>query len=85
MRLATHRLAGLGPAQFQDMAASRLAAEVVIERHDAVDLGARQIQRIGQHGDDRFGHKAQGRLNLVQYLDQRIRPIAMLVGNRARG
>ena len=37
-RIASHRLTGFGPAQFQHMAAGRLRAEIMIERENAVDL-----------------------------------------------
>ncbi len=45
-------LAGLGAAELEDVPAGRLAAEVVVEGDDAVHLGARQVQRVG---DQRLG------------------------------
>ena len=77
-RLAAHRLAGLGAAQLEHVAAGRLAAEVVIEGDDAVHLGARQVQRVGERRHGRLGHVAERGLHLVQDLDQRIRPVAVL-------
>ena len=43
-----------------------MAAEIVVEAHDAVHLGARQVQRFGDHRD-RFGMDvAERRLQGVQ-------------------
>src|SRR5262245_54538376 len=42
-----HRLAGLGPAQVQRMLSDRVRPEEVVERDDAVDLGAGEIQHLG--------------------------------------
>ena len=51
---------------FSDMPARRLAPEIVIEGHDAVHLGARDVQRFGDHRDDGFGHVAERLLHGVQ-------------------
>jgi hypothetical protein len=64
-RIASGRLAGLGPAEPEHMPARRLSAEVVIEGHDAVHLGARDVQRFG---DQRLG----GFLDIAELLLQRV-------------
>ena len=46
-RIAARGLARLGAAEFQHAPAGRLLAEVMIEGDGAVDLGAGQIERLG--------------------------------------
>ena len=58
-RVRAHRLAGLGAAQAQHVPARRAMAELVIETGDAVHLGARQIERRGNHRDRVPGHVAE--------------------------
>src|SRR5690606_25821171 len=70
-RVATHRLAGLGPAQLEDVAAGRLSAEVVVEGDDAVDLRRRQVERPGDHLQRFLRHVAELLLHPVQYRRQR--------------
>ena len=77
-RLAAHRLAGLGAAQLEHVTAGRLAAEVVIEGDDAVHLGARQIESIGEDRHHCRRHVAERGLHPMQDLDQRIGPVAVL-------
>ena len=45
-RIAARRLARLRATQFQHVPAGRLTPEVVIEGDDAMDLGAREVQRL---------------------------------------
>ena len=62
------------------MAAGRLAAEVVVEGDDAVHLGARQVQRLGDERHRRLRHVAEGVLQRVQ--DRQQRAFAMALGAR---
>ena len=75
--LAAHGLAGLGAAEFQHMAASRLGAEVVVERPYTINLGARQVERLGDGGQGGVGHMAQRPLQIVENLDQRAGRVGM--------
>ena len=50
----------LGAAELDDMAAGRLAAEIMVEGDDAVHLGARQVQRLGDERHRRLRHIAEG-------------------------
>ena len=45
-RNAAHRLACLGPAQRERVLAARLQMEIVIEGCDAINLGARNVERL---------------------------------------
>ncbi len=45
-------------------------AEVVIERDDAVDFGAREVQLRGEHGHGRRGNEPELRLNAVEDFDE---------------
>ncbi len=65
-RIAARSLAGFGAAQFQHMAAGGLVAEVMIEGEDAMDFGARQIERRGDHRNRRLRHIAERFLQRVQ-------------------
>ena len=51
-RIASGSLTGLGPAELERVPARRLTAEVVIEGHNAMHFGARDVERFG---DQRFG------------------------------
>ena len=65
-RFGADRLAGLGAAEMEHVAAGRHATEIVIERDDAMHLGSADVQ-CG--GDQRFGverHAAKYRLQSVQ-------------------
>ena len=53
------------------VAAGRLAAEVVIECHHAMHLGARQVERLGDHRDNRLRHTAERRLDIMKNGQQR--------------
>jgi hypothetical protein len=48
------------------MPAGGLVAKIVVEREDAVDFGARQIERRRDHRDRRLGHVAECLLQRVQ-------------------
>ena len=50
-RFATHRLARLGPADLEDVAAGRGLAEVVVEVDDSDDLCAGEVEGLGDDGD----------------------------------
>ena len=50
--LAAHALAGFGTAKLQTVRRARFTAKIVIERDNAMYLGAGQIKRIG---DERHG------------------------------
>src|SRR3546814_16936648 len=58
-RLAAHRLAGFGAAQLEHMLAGRSAAEIMVEADDAVDFGARQVQRSSHSEQGRIGQLAE--------------------------
>jgi hypothetical protein len=75
--IAAHRLAGLGPADLDDVAAGGLAAVVMIEGNDAMNLGARQVQRLGQGRERRLGDEAQLLLQVMQDFQQRVRLVAV--------
>src|SRR4029077_13611897 len=49
-RIAAGSLTGFGAAELEHMPARRLAPEVVIESDDAVHLGARDVQSLGDEG-----------------------------------
>ena len=49
-------------------------AEVVVEGDDPVHLGARQVERLGDHRDRVARHVTEGRLHVVQ--DRQQRPLA---------
>src|SRR3546814_20575826 len=57
-RLAAHRLAGFGAAQLEHMLAGRSAAEIMVEADDAVDFGARQVQRSSHRSEESRGGKS---------------------------
>ena len=68
---AAHRLARLGAAHFQRVAAGGFAAEMGVEGDDAVDFGAGQVQGLGD-GLHRLGRNtAQFMLDRVQHRQQR--------------
>src|SRR5262249_10198712 len=64
--VAAGSLAGLGAAKFQHAAPERLLLEVMIEGDRAVDLGARQIQRLGDERHYRLRHAAEGLLQCLK-------------------
>ena len=64
-RVAASRLAGFGAAQLEDVPAGRRAAEIVIEADDAVDLGAGDIESLG---DQRLG----GFVDIAEFLLQSV-------------
>ena len=64
--VAADRLAGFCPAQLDDVATRGLFPEVVIEGHDAVDLGARQVERVGDHRQGFLRHTAELFLHAVE-------------------
>jgi hypothetical protein len=69
-RVGTARLAGLGAADLQHMAARRRGAEMGVVGEDAMHLGAREVQCIGDARHGGFGDMAQRVLHGVQQLDQ---------------
>ena len=62
-----------------------LVAEEVIEGHDAVNLGTRDIQLFGDHRDSACGDVAKSRLNAVQYFEERTRSLPVLSDDAADG
>ena len=64
-------LAGLGAADLDDVPAGRLGAEMVVVGDDAVHLGARQVQRPGNHRRRLARNVAEGVLHVVQDRQQR--------------
>ena len=82
-RVAAHRLAGLGAAELQHMPAGRVAAVIVIEGDDAVHLGARQVQRLGDHRQRFLRHVAELFLDAVQDRQQRAFEALQLVDDRS--
>ncbi len=69
-RVGTARLAGLGAADLQHMAARWRAAEMGVVGDDAMHLGTREVQRIGDARHGGFGDMAQHVLHGMQQLDQ---------------
>ncbi|MCY1544341.1 hypothetical protein D9M68_802180 [compost metagenome] len=65
--VAAHGLARFGPADLQLVARSGFAAEMRIERDDAVDLGAGQVQGLGDGLHRRGRDTAQFVLDRVQH------------------
>ena len=51
---------------FRTCRAGRLAAEVMVEGDDAMHLGARQVERLGDHRHGRAVDIAERRLERVQ-------------------
>src|SRR3954454_15932164 len=65
-RLGADRLAGLGPAQGDDVHGGRLGAEVLVEGHHAVHLGDGEVE----HLRDRLDVLARDVAELVDHLVQ---------------
>jgi hypothetical protein len=78
-----HGLARLGAADPQARAAGRFAPEVVVERDDAVDLGARQVQGFRHLGHGLVGQVAELLVQRAQHRQRR--PVQMPVGVDDRG
>ena len=76
--LCTHRLAGLGLAQADGMSPGRRAAEEMVKRDDPVNLRARDVQLLGDHRDGPGWDVAEGRLDAVQYFEERTRSLTVL-------
>ena len=64
--LDAHGLAGFRPADLQHMAARRGASEVVVKADRAMDLGAGDVQRLGDEGNDLLIDATEGFLQGVQ-------------------
>ena len=64
--IAAGRLTGFGAAELQHAPSRRLLAEVVIERDGAVDLGAGEVERLGDQRHGRLGNAAECLLQSVQ-------------------
>ena len=65
-RIAARGLAGFGATELEHTAPRRLVAEVVVEGHRPVDLGAGKVQCLGDHGDRCFRNAAKGVLKCMQ-------------------
>jgi len=72
-RVGAERLAGLGSTQTHYVLARRRPAKVVVERDYAVNLGAGNIQSLGDERNRPLRHIAQGGLNGVQHFEERAR------------
>lgn len=69
-RFSLHCLARLGLTDLDHVCAGRMTAKVVIERNDAVNVGARKIQRRCDDRDRCIGNVMQPVLNGMQDLEQ---------------
>jgi len=65
--VATHRLAGFRPADLDDVPAGRLPPEVMVEGHDTVNLGARQVQCLGKNRQCAFRDEPDLLLQVMEY------------------
>jgi hypothetical protein len=70
-RARAHRLARLGTADVDGLFARRLRAKEMIESDDAMHLGAREVQHLGDDGHGGFRHEAEPVLNRMQNGQQR--------------
>jgi hypothetical protein len=70
-RIAPHRLAGLGAADLHAPCRPGAAAEVVVVADDAVHLGARQVEALGDRGTPSRGTWPSAPCNLMQDRQQR--------------
>ena len=64
-RFAAHRLAGFGAADLEDMPARRRLAEVLIEVDDANDLGAGEVEGLGDDGD-------AARIDIAEFVEESV-------------
>ena len=71
-RPATDGLTRFGLAEFNDMAASRRVAKIVVEACNALDFGARKIQRLSTERQCGGWYVADPMLDLVQERQQPI-------------
>ena len=69
--LRAHGLACLGPAQAHGVRPGRRAPEVVVKRDHAMNLGAREVEPLGNQGHRGWRNVTEGRLNSMQHLQQR--------------
>jgi hypothetical protein len=69
--VAVHRLAGFGAAQPQLVTAGWETTEIVIETDDAMHLGFRDVQHVGDHRNRGFIYIAEVFLQCMQYGEQR--------------
>ena len=70
---AAHRLAGLGHADLHDVVADRRLAQVAVEAHHAVHLGAREVERLRDHPHRSGRHVADALLHRQERGQQRRR------------
>ena len=75
--VGSHRLAGFGPADLNDVFADRVPLEFVVEGQDTVDFGARAVQRFCNHRQGCIRYVAQLVLQVVEDLKQLIGLIAV--------
>src|SRR6516225_1466150 len=76
--LCAHRLAGLRLAQAHGVGARRRATEEVIKGDDPVNLRPREVQLLGDQRHGSGWNVAKGRLNAMQYFEERTRSLTML-------
>jgi hypothetical protein len=73
----THGLAGFGAAELDHVPPGGLGPEIVIEAHHPVHLGAREVERLGDHRQRSRRHMAEAALHLVQDRQERAFPPGM--------
>ncbi len=83
--LGATRLAGLAAAQRDPVRGRGSAAEVVVEGHDAVHVGAREVEHLGDHQHVVVGDVPVGGDDLVQHRQQRPAQRAQLLGDGPHG
>ena len=83
--VGAHRLARFGAAELHHVPAGRRAAEVVVEAHDAVHLGAGQVERGGDGGNRVGRHVAELVLDGVQDGQQGAGTMAILLDGGGDG
>jgi hypothetical protein len=70
-RIAVHRFAGFGATQFHDASSGRLFTKMVIEAHDTVHFGSRQVQGFGDQRHGGCRHATELVLHRMQNFQQR--------------
>ena len=71
---AAHRLAGFSLADLDDVLAGRLGPKVVVVLDHAVNVGARQVQVVGELADCVLRIPSRARHNRLQDLHEHLWP-----------
>lgn len=66
------------------MAAGGGAAKLVVEAQDAIDVGARKVERIGDDDDRRIGNEPELVLDGVENLEKLVGAVAVRSANGTR-